>query len=499
VTNLFSEPWFVWALTLALGFPILAVVFGEMTDRLEREGRAFASVARALRNFGLPTVVVFLFVTKVLDFDGETTVARLTLTALWTALLFVALTALNVLLFEQAGSDSWRSRVPRLFLDLVRLFLVFLGGALVLGVVWNHNLGGLLAALGVGSIVIGLALQDTLGSLMSGIALLFERPFAIGDWIKLSNTEGEVVEINWRSVRLRSRERDLLVVPNSVLAKEMILNTNEPTLLHAERIAVAFAMDVPPNRVRDILSAVANDVPNVLHDPKPKVEVMEFCDDRIRYEVKLYTENLRAVPRIRSEFTTRAWYAAQRAGLDFPMPIRIIRTAEAVAREDEDRAATALRPITVFANLGGEERKRLVESARVLHYAVGEVALLQGDPCERLAILASGEVRTSLRTKAGEVHDVERLGPGDLFGEGALLMRERSPVTVTALSDLEVVALDTDALKRILEHNPTVASELGQVVELRRRAVHHAKQTLRSVGEASGTEAERQRSSGSMR
>ena len=111
VTNLFSEPWFVWALTLALGFPILAVVFGEMTDRLEREGRAFASVARALRNFGLPTVVVFLFVTKVLDFDGETTVARLTLTALWTALLFVALTALNVLLFEQAGSDSVESAI----------------------------------------------------------------------------------------------------------------------------------------------------------------------------------------------------------------------------------------------------------------------------------------------------------------------------------------------------------------------------------------------------
>jgi len=498
VINLFSQPWFLWALVLVLGFPILAVVFGEMTDRLERERRPFASVSRGLRNFGLPTVVVFLFVTKVLDFDGESTIARLTLTALWTATLFVSLTALNVLLFEQAGSDSWRSRVPRLFLDLVRLFLVFIGGALVLGVVWNHNLGGLLAALGVGSIVIGLALQDTLGSLMSGIALLFERPFAIGDWIKLSNTEGAVVEINWRSVRLRTRERDLLVVPNSVLAKEMILNTNQPTLLHAERIAVAFAMDVPPNRVRDILSAVANDVPNVLHDPKPKVEVMEFCDDRIRYEVKVYTENLRAIPKIRSEFTTRAWYAAQRAGLDFPMPIRIIRTAEAVAREDAERASITLRPVAAFANLTTEERQRLVESARVLHFAVGEIALLQGDPCERLAILASGEVRTALRTKAGEARDVERLGPGDLFGEGALLMRERSPVTVTALSDLEVIALDTDALKWVLEHNPTVASELGQMVELRRRAVHHTKQTLRGVEGATETEVRRQHSSGSV-
>jgi small-conductance mechanosensitive channel len=481
VSEIVMKEWFAWAVALVLGFPLLAVILGEISYRLERQGHALAPVARGLRDLVLPMATLFLFVTEVLGFGGETFPMRLVLTGLLVALLYVALSAFNVLLFEQAGGDTWRANVPKLFLDLVRLFLVFVGGALVLSIVWNRNLGGLLAALGVGSIVLGLALQDTLGSLMSGIALLFERPFTIGDWIKLGDREGEVVEINWRSVRLRTRERDLLVVPNSVLAKETITNTCEPTRLHAERIPVAFGFSAPPNRVREVLVDVALSIQNVLADPPPKVEVMEFADDRIRYEAKLYMTNLRAIPKIRSEFATRVWYAAGRAGLELPIPTRTVVNLSPSETEDGSRAANSLRSVASFAALAEGEREPLARTARLLHYAANETVLRQGEPSEALCIVARGRARLSVATKAGEEREVLVLAAGELFGEGALLVRERSRVTVTASEDLEVVALDTAALKSVLESNAGLASELGQLVEVRRRAVDHTKQALHAV------------------
>src|SRR5262249_57888707 len=98
----------------------------------------------------------------------------------------------------------------------------------------DKDLSGLIATLGVTSIVLGLALQETLGNLIAGIAVLFERPFQIGDWIKVGDLLGKVHEINWRSVRVRTRAQDLVVVPHSLIAKETITNYSQPSLQHVE-------------------------------------------------------------------------------------------------------------------------------------------------------------------------------------------------------------------------------------------------------------------------
>jgi small-conductance mechanosensitive channel len=482
MSEIFAKEWFLWALGLVLVFPLLAVALGEAIDRLGREQRPLAAVARGLRSLVLPTAVFYVFATKVLGFASDTVTVRVVQTALWITVLYASLTAFNLLLFEHAESSSWRARAPKLFVDILRLLMIFVGGALVLSVVWNRNLGGLLAALGVGSIVLGLALQDTLGSLMSGIALLFERPFSIGDWIKVGGDEGEVIEINWRSVHLRTRDRDLLVVPNSILAKATITNTCAPTRLHAERIRIAFSLDTPPNRVKAMLTDVALSIPDVLPDPAPKVEVMEFGEDRVHYEARLSTTELRAIPKIRSEFTTRAWYAAQRSGLEFPVPVRTLRSAPPLEPREARRLDECLGSVASLAALDASEREALAAGARLLSFATGEAALTQGDPCEALCIVADGRARVTLRTKDGEEREVMGLAPGEFFGEGALLMRQSSPVTVTAVGDLDVVALDTSSLKPVLESNAGLASDLGHLVEERRRVVQRAKQALRALG-----------------
>jgi small-conductance mechanosensitive channel len=143
--------------------------------------------------------------------------------------------------------------VPKLLIDLARLFLILLSTAFVLGSVWNADLAGLVTALGVSSLVIGLALQDTLGSVMSGIALLFERPFSVGDWLELDGVVGQVIDINWRAVRLLTLEQEMVVIPHKLISSTMIRNFTQPNRIHAERIRIGFSYNHPPNLARQVL------------------------------------------------------------------------------------------------------------------------------------------------------------------------------------------------------------------------------------------------------
>ena len=124
---------------------------------------------------------------------------------------------------------KWQIAVPNLLYQVIRAAMVLGTIAYVLSTVWNVDLTQAAQALGVGSLVIALALQDTLSNLVSGFLLLTDSPFKKGDWIQVGNLKGQVVDINWRAVRLLTFDDDLLIVPNGSLGKQNILNYNQPT------------------------------------------------------------------------------------------------------------------------------------------------------------------------------------------------------------------------------------------------------------------------------
>ena len=228
MTELLATDWFVWGISLILGFQLLVVLLGEAIYRADRRTLPVVLIFRVLRNIVLPLAVLFIFLTRLLEIERESVSVRLVETALWVSLVYAVLLVFNVVVFENAAKESWRSRAPKLFQDLIRLLLVVIGAAIVLSVVWRQDLGGLVAALGVGSIVLGLALQETLGNLMSGIALFFGRPFSVGDFISVGDKRGRVLEVSWRSVHLRTVENNLLVLPNSALARRRLPSPTGP-------------------------------------------------------------------------------------------------------------------------------------------------------------------------------------------------------------------------------------------------------------------------------
>ena len=470
--DLLLRDWFLWGVGLVLAFQVGVVVLGEVAWRLERRGRAASALFRIVRNVVLPVLVALAFLTRVVGADPASPLVRIVETLFWVTVLYAGFSAVNVLVFEEAAADTWRARVPQLFLDLTRFLMVLVGAAIVLSVVWKRDLGGLLAALGVGSIVLGLALQDTLGNVMAGIALLFERPFKTGDWIKIGAREGEVIEMNWRSVRIRTSERDLLVVPNSILGKETIVNVCEPTRLHAERVVIGFSLADPPNRVKEALRETGLSIEGVLADPGPKVETLGYESDRILYETKLSLTDLFATRRIRDEFTTRVWYAARRAGLTLPYPTHALRReAPEEPADPAERIGADLARVAAFSALDARALDALGHSARRLRYAKGEKMLPDGGVPVAVCALAAGRASLCVTGRDGIEHPVLELGPGDLFGEEACVAAQRATASVVAESDAEVIAIPALEARALLDTSPPVARAVAELIEARGKAI----------------------------
>jgi small-conductance mechanosensitive channel len=469
-----------WSIMLVIGFPLLVIVLGECIHRLKRRGKPLAATLRLARNLILPVLFFLLFMQHVLKLDTDGRWVKSIETLLWVCVIHAALSLLNVTLFEQAEADTWRSRVPKLLIDLARLFLILLGTAIVLATVWNADLAGLATALGVSSIVIGLALQDTLGNVTSGIALLFERPFSVGDWLHIGDTIGQVTDINWRAVRLQTLEREMVVIPHKVIGGETIRNFSQPQRLHAERIQIGFSYNDPPNLAKQVLKSTALATQGILDNPEPQIFTLSYDDFAVTYEVKMFIQDYGNVEEIRDRFMTRVWYAAQRNNLSIPFPIRTVyhfNGPTTQAKGLSKKVSDSLQSIPAFVPLEEEVHgPNLSQGIALQHFGAGEQVVRQGDAGHALYIVVSGQAILSVLDDLNREHEVLPLKAGEFFGEMALFSGEPSPVSVMATDDLEVMMISSSVVNQMIERQPSFAREIGQILEIRRRAIQAVKQ-----------------------
>jgi small-conductance mechanosensitive channel len=469
MTLLMQGTVFFWAIALIIGFPLLVIILGESIQRLARRQIPFASTLRILRNLVLPALAFMLFTRQVIRLEPGAFTKSLE-TLFWICVIHAALSLLNVLLFEQASANTWRAKLPKLLIDLARLFLILVGIAIVLATVWNADLAGVATALGVSSIVIGLALQDTLGSVTSGIALLFERPFSVGDWLQVGDVVGQVIDINWRAVRLQTFEREMVVIPHKLIGGETIRNFSQPNRLHAERISIGFSYSNPPNLARQVLKETALATKGILVNPEPQVFTLSYDDSAITYEVKFFIQNYGDLEEIRDRFMTRVWYAAQRNHLTIPFPIRTLYHFHGPTAQDTSKKFTeSLQSIP--SSVPFNQEQSLSQGVALHHFGAGEKVLRQGRSSDSLYIIISGQAVMTVKDDSGREQEVLRLVVGEFFGAMALFSGEASIVTVTALDDLEVMKLDSTVVNQMIERQPSFAREIGQILEVRRRAI----------------------------
>lgn len=480
-----AEDWLLWGVILIVGFPLLMLALSELALRLDRRHRPLVKVVRELRNWVFPMAGLFFLLTKVLNVSEDRLPIQLIETLAWIALIVAAISFANIVLFTDAKPNSWQANLPKLFRDLIRTVLILIGGALVLSTVFNQDLSGLLATLGVGSIVIGLALQDTLGNLFSGVALLFERPFEVGDWLEVNGQEGKVIEVNWRSVHLVTRQLEQLIVPNSALAGAVIRNYNKPAARCMLVIDVGFSYDDPPNKVKRVMKEVALDTKGVLKNPEPIVVTASYDDSSIAYKVKVYIANYDDALAITNDFMTRIWYAARRSGLAIPFPIRDVyhHQVPKVASEDTlRRLASYMKSLPSLAMVEDEVLEEIAPQVTLAHFGRGESVLVQGQIDVEMHFIMAGQAQVFLTTHEGRRQTLAELGRGEFFGYAALLANEPNPAAVIAIEDLEVLVIETDAVQKMLNKNPRFAQQLGAVAAARQSTIRELQPAQRDKG-----------------
>lgn len=376
-----------------------------------------------------------------------------------------------------------RPREGRLLQDLL-VGLIYVGTLLsVVSYVFNAPIGTLIATSGVFAVILGLALQSTLNDVFSGIALNLGRPYAVGDWLVLSNgIEGRVVETNWRATHLVNGNNDLVIVPNSDLAKARLTNLDNPDRGRTVKLTMRFCPTVEPMTMREVMRTALLGSKTLLATPEPTVQVVSLDAVAVSLELGFRVANRTLVGGARSEVLDMVYRHAKAAGLTLAPPAESVAMTAAPGPQELPHtiARRMLDAVTLFASLAPAERDALAEGMTRHAFRPGEILARQGEVQDALTILRSG-VATVKQMVGYEEEELDRLGPGNFFGENGLLTNTGERGTVQALTFVVVYRIEREALARLAHERPEIADELGAYLAQHDDHASHLQPNLRPL------------------
>jgi small-conductance mechanosensitive channel len=420
-------------------------------------------------------VALTLFLRFVVLLPETSLWVRLTATLCWAAAILAVMGVVNGLVFESARPNTWQVKVPRLLRDLLRLLLVGIGLAMVYSLVWGREIGGAIAALGVTSIVVGLALQEPLGNLFSGLVLLMERPFEVGETIEVGTVSGEVKEVNWRSAHIEGFGGTIQVIPNSKLNKETILNFSRPRPNRMELIDVGFSYQDPPYKVHQALLELILQTEGVLKSPKPIVATVGYGEFSVKYRL-IYRTAEKDRWHVKNELLTRIWYMAKRHGLTLPYPVHVAlqHQQERPFRPAQPEAADLLAQFPRLPEISPKDRA----GTRPLTFGTGERLYDEGDDLDGVYFVVSGAVSLQM-VRNGQASEIATIEAGEFCGETGMHGHQAADMRAVALEDTMAVLIAPDVVRHLFEASPRLARETGNTLEVQRKALQSARTALR--------------------
>jgi CRP-like cAMP-binding protein len=318
--------------------------------------------------------------------------------------------------------------------------------------------------------VIGLALQETLGNIFSGLSLQLQKPFEPGDWIRFDSHLGRVQGIGWRSTSLITRNLELLDVPNGLLARAVVTNYRGDAV--GDEIIIGASYKTPPNVTKRVILEVLREVPDVVAMPPAVVEVEDYGDFAIKYRIHFWIRDYGRQERVRDAITTSLWYAFRRHEIEIPFPIRDVYVHQAMdasadADAFEQQRRTALRQVDFLADLDDSELDMLRSDLQEAVFGSGEIICREGDPGDAFFVLRRGAVEVVARSASGQETHITDLTAPAFFGEMALLTGEPRSATVRAKGDAELLVVEHSGFEALFKTRPSVAAAVSRVLATR--------------------------------
>jgi small-conductance mechanosensitive channel/CRP-like cAMP-binding protein len=371
------------------------------------------------------------------------------------------ITLLVVSLVNPLRVDRTPDRFPSIVQDAINIGLLLLVATFALG-------DKFLATSAVSAVVIGFALQDTLGNAFAGLAIQSEKPFRVGHWVTIGEHEGRVTEVTWRATKLRTKSGNFVVLPNSEVGKTAITNFSEPVAPTRLFVDVGITYDAAPNRVKGVLKDAIRDCSLILRSPEPQVLVMSFDDSAIRYRIQYWIADYEKDELAWDQVRTSVYYALRRTGIEIPYPIAV-----EIGREDRppdvdalarDREAV-LERLDLFAPLTPDQRRQVAASTTLATFGDAEVIVRESDAGDSMFVVVSGAAAILVNGGTTQVAVTEA---GGYFGEMSLLTGEPRSATVRAVGDTTVLEIPAAVFRGLAQSSPHAVEQVGVAAATRR-------------------------------
>lgn len=411
------------------------------------------------------------------------------------ALVDVATVGLGITLLRCCAVLAFRGLLPALGFPAPRILADITSAILYLlwGYVWLRMTGvdltSVVTTSAVITAVIAFSMQDTLGNMLGGVALQLDNSMTVGDWVRVDDVSGRVVDIRWRYTAIETRNCETVFVPNSFLMKNrfVVLGSRSDGPLRWRRwVWVNVELDAAPARVCEVLRSAVVDarIPHVAQSPDPGAVLMDFVDGAGRYALRYWLDDPQFDDATDSLVRTHIVAALARARIRMAVP----RAQHTVIKDNEARRAAeqaeelgrrrdALRQVEIFATLSNDERDTL--AAHLIHapFATGDTITRQGAVAHWLYIILSGRAEVSVSGPSGSM-PVATLDAGSVFGEMGMMTGEPRQATVTALEDVDCYRLDKAGFEIILRGRPDLVREISHVLAERQTALRKALATV---------------------
>lgn len=363
------------------------------------------------------------------------------------------------------------------------------------------SLAVLAGGLGVG---IGLGLQDATKNFVSGLTLLLERKLKVGDFIELDTLSGYIREVSIRSTLIRTRDGAFVVVPNSKIAEDRIVNWSYDGFKSRIKIPVGVAYGSDPVVVTEILLKSAYMEKAVFHEPTPEVIFKGFMDSCLGFELWVWVNRIDREPQIKSSLNFIIEYNLRQQGITIPFPQMDlwfrnpeVFTPNQLARGNGQTVSQILqqelpkpilkplairdllRQVTYFHNFTDLELRQLIEIGYRKRLGESSILFREGDPGDAFYIILSGSVEVFVEKLDKRLTTLET---GNFFGELSLMLGIPRTASVRALEDTILFVINNKGFEKLLHEQPELAEIIIEELGKHQEELAERQQQLRSMG-----------------
>lgn len=388
-------------------------------------------------------------------------------------------------------------------------YLIVALGAIVAIQSIGFNLASFAVVAGGLGVGIGFGIQDLTTNFVSGLTLLLDRPVKVGDFVELEGLMGIVKKISIRSTIIQTNDDSSVIVPNSNMISNKIVNWSYENPLLCLRVPVEVAENSNPLLVTETLLNIAYAEAGVLYEPNPKVLFVEFGDDSFKFELLVWTDRPTQREVIKSSLNFAIEYNFRQQKIEFPFNDREIylqnpevllsmfnkkETAIDLPNsysENEQKLpifpeklkkpsslSCLLREVEYFENLTDIELRKLIEVGYRKRLRSQEFLFRENDPGDAFYMILSGSVEVFV--EAIDKH-LNNLGSGQFFGELSLMLGIPRTASVRALSETILFAINKEGFQKILTEQQDLSEQIIQQIAKHKEELSERHQQLREM------------------